>query len=139
MDIDHILSLPPDERDEEIRKLLNPEPREHVMRHRGYDGAYECKNCKRTWNGMLAFIDDKCYTCPVPDPIALDWRLAMKMRDEFCNTPMHEIEFLIALESVYIEAPDFTGFKWWIATKAQPHHYILAALAHPTTEAEDGK
>ncbi len=125
IDIAHILALPEKERDEEIRNLIVPKPWKHdLVWHEPKPGMahYRCSRCD-----VRADSKEFHDPCPIPDPIPLDWNLAMKKRDEYCNTPLHEIEFLAALEVVYIEAPDFTGFKRWIATKAQPHHYLLAA------------
>ncbi len=126
-DIAHILALPEKERDDEIRKLIVPKPWKHRFQWpveivKPSEFPIWCYNCE----GNIPY-DVATFPCTAPNPIALDANRAMKMRDEYCNTPLHEIEFLAALEVVYIEAPDFTGFKRWIATKAQPHHYILAA------------
>lgn len=145
INIKHILSLPPDKRDDEIRKLLVPKPWKHelslkVDHHKDSAefslGGHECMKCARVF--PLCIGDDQPIhpptfrygdDCPIPDPIPLDWNLAMKMRDK-CQ----HMRFWQAMGEVfsYVVAYDKyscgLNIDMWITTKAQPHHYILAAL-----------
>ncbi|MCQ9208606.1 MAG: hypothetical protein NG712_04425 [Omnitrophica bacterium] len=69
---------------------------------------------------------------------SLDWNRAMKMRDE-----TQHMKFNIALRKVFncvVEVGDYPcglNYGIWVATKAQPHHYILAAILAGGEEAED--
>ncbi len=125
MDINHILSLPPDERDLEIRKLIVPKPWEHgKLSSILPEYSYLCNKCGEN----LRTGKNKDDPCPVPDPIALDWNLAMKMRDEVIGrAKVGTVKYhkaMIKLSPYQDQAN--TGF--WGIIYAQPHHYILAAL-----------
>ena len=72
IDLKHILSLDEKELREWLLAKIVPKPWEHDTY--GYSQRI-CFKCGKV----------KCFKgnpCPIPDPIALDWNLAMKMRDE---------------------------------------------------------
>ena len=151
IDIKKILSLPPAERDDEIRKLIVPKPWKHdwefVEILKFYDSMVEadkrqqerqiCKKCGisstveifrefrgKTKESIYRVTDP----CPILDRISLDWNLAMKMRDE-CQ----HMKFWQAMGEVFAIVVAWGKYNcglnvdMWITTKAQPHHYILAA------------
>ncbi|KKN77612.1 hypothetical protein LCGC14_0358870 [marine sediment metagenome] len=124
MDINHILASP--DRDLEIRKLLDKGPWKHKWKHQEYN-RFGCQKC----GGIEIWRDNKRirkHSCPVPDPIALDWNLAMKMRDEVIGrAKVGTVKYHKAMMklSPYQDQAN-TGF--WGIIYAQPHHYILAAI-----------
>lgn len=129
IDIKHILSLSPGKRDLEIRKLLNPGPWKHDW-HWNLEGENVCRRCLFPLEAYEELARDKKYFQPcVPDQIALDWELAMKERDE-CQ----HMEFNIAMHKVLNRVVEIEKYPCgidygvWVTTKAQPHHYLLAAI-----------
>lgn len=122
MDIKHILSLPPDERDFEIWKLLYPDTWKEMQ---GIYSKYHM-NDEETAADFAKQVGTK-----------LDWNLAMKMRDDMCNhkTAIHGPWriYQAVVRPQAVEAPNEELYlacdMWhWFVTKAQPHHYILAAI-----------
>jgi hypothetical protein len=143
MDIKDILSLPKDERDLEIRKLIVPKPWKHKCNWLPQSG-YDCLKCGKDLRATKNKGKDS--PCPIPDPVALDWNLAMKMRDEavakdceawtYAAVYVENYRIAVAmnrewtdqdLEHVKREA-EWDGVSQWFIDLAQPHHYILAAL-----------
>lgn len=137
IDLKHILSLPPDKRDDEIRKLLPPKQGKHRWSRNYYQGGLRwCTKCKE-------WLDPQKHS---PCPIPLDWELAMKMRDEIRGEewPFGKWEaFRKAVLQMYkilepeksargikkLGNSDFTDVVLgWLALSAQPRHYILTAL-----------
>ena len=131
IDIAKILVSP--DRDLEIRKLISeyfpeilPKPWKHDF-YNTHDKGHpivKCYNCDCEFRG-----EGYEQSCPIPDPIALDWNLAMKMRDE-CQ----HMKFIVAMNKVFIRVAEIgkhpcgLNYGAWITTDAQPHHYILAAI-----------
>lgn len=119
IDLKKILALPPAQRDLEIRKLIVPKP----WKHKWYNkfGQFDpiCQKCQCKWSNE----DQGCRNSCIPDPIPLDWNLAMKMRDEAVKE-FGPAPFLRAAEKV-------RDLHWQIeefVVYSQSHHYILAAL-----------
>jgi hypothetical protein len=153
MDIKRILSLPKDERDDEIRKLIVPKPWEHDWYYIRPCNSIEdevsqiwgCKKCGKQLM-MLCLsttipnreLHKQSPNCPIPDPIALDWNLAMKMRDEIVEKDVNEWNY--AKRKVYMALIEKglvpvlecgcccpPVWDWW-DNFAESTHYILAAL-----------
>lgn len=128
INIKQILGLSPDKRDLEIWKLIDLGPWKHNPDfNKDLDGGkWICLKCQK----RIGSVGDDD-PCPVPDQIALDWELAMKMRDE-CNEPTERTYFELALRDIHYEAESSTrwpeGFVRWTLCDAQPHHYLLAAI-----------
>ncbi len=132
IDLKHILSLDEKERDDAIRKLIVPKPWEHSIVYRPKDDSNWCKKCK------LGIRDVSLMGyCPIPDPIALDWNLAMKMRDE-CES---DYEWADARVKVYAAMiPEMELMKkerfrrvgiagsFFSSLYVKPTDYIIAAL-----------
>ena len=101
IDIKHILSLPADERDDEIRKLIFKCDKPGFIMHR--------------WMAS----------------IALDWNLAMEKRDEVCSTVIGAVEMEQSLRDVFVEDSELrthVDYKRWLSCFVDPIHYILAAI-----------
>ena len=132
MNIPKILALPPDELRKWLLERLVPKPWLHNWTCRVSDGKVEgCDKCKQPHYGFP--YNKKKEVCSRPDPIALDWNLAMKMRDEICRTETGRNQFEQALLDVASNRNElittFTPrFTQWVICSAQPHHYILAAV-----------
>ena len=111
----HILSLPDDERDLAIRKLIVKGPWKH-----------DWKTCILTWcrkcQGSMIDID-RDSSCPIPDPIALDWNLAKAKQAGYDDKIFEE-----ALFQIWKTTVDKGNYYLWHLCTAQPHHYILAAV-----------
>jgi len=146
IDIKKILSLPPAERDDEIRKLIVPKPWKHI-REDYLSGV--CEKCgavaeetrKKTRLGIIPVFTYSDPTCPIPDRIPLDWNLAMKMRDEVVGK-VGTVKYYEALEQICpYEDKSIMGF--WVSIYGFPHHYILAAVLakqpNETPKAENDK
>lgn len=128
-DLKHILALPPEKRDDEIRKLIVPKPWKHDWVNN------ICMKCDITLREHTKLWHKKRQSCPsfcpIPDPIPLDWNLAMRMRDEVCATAIGRVHFEQALKDIYLEVGSVRqvfGLRSWAICHAQPCHYILAAL-----------
>ena len=151
IDIAKILALPPKERDDEIRKLLgirwkhkwNYGPNPKYPHHQGMKWLYVKTTCKKCGAGY----DRSHYNpCPCPDPIPLDWKLAMKMRDEavakdrdawiYAACLVENVRIVVAMKREWTDQDkrlveheaEWDGISQWFIDFAQPHHYILAAF-----------
>jgi len=120
INIKHILSLSPDERDDVIRELIAPKPWKHKRCEKeGIDFCF-CVKCGKDLTPYGTIHEN----CPIPDPILLDWNLAMKMFREEDRL----ILLVRAMCKIYDarESSRESFSNWWLHF-AQPHHYILAA------------
>ena len=124
----------------EIARVLTPGPWKHINKKPISvqfqnppirEKIYYCSKC-----GEIFQRDNRKMKipCPIPDPITLDWNLAMKIfRDaekqhsdinwkmEVCNAAKG---YILAPHEAH--AP--TTMMWiWFCVEAQPRHYILAA------------
>lgn len=130
MDIKKILSLAPEERDLEIRKLVVPKPGKHstfVCFEGTYHEIYRCRKCSKEFIVDDATDDD---ICPVPNPIPLDWNLAKAKQAECDQTKFFDAMWKICEIVHGKELTDIgdTGFvDAWTAYDATEHHYIIAA------------
>ncbi len=104
----------------ELAKVLTPGPYSHAI---GHYGEWICVKCRTT------FPSDENIprTCPVPDPITIDWNMAMKWRDK-----TGYLDFEYWLNEVWKPLTDFDdcfydSYDLWKDTKAQPKHYLIAA------------
>lgn len=131
MKIERILALSPQERDLEIRKLIDKGP----WKHRCNLGETKCRKCGRDLHYVDRWpeLEDCPMPNPVPAPIPLDWNLAMKMRDE-CEAKNMEA-YRKALKEIFHELypretpPSDLSFEWWLIFEVKSIHYILAAVA----------
>ena len=140
IDIRHILSLPENERDDEIRKLISeyfpkilPKPWKHEKSKRVWSSR--CVKCGETakdsndYNetpGPNFYFDTPC---PIPDRIALDANLAFKMfRKQFESNPVGlQRAMLDVWVSWEVKHKTVNDINFWLFY-AQPRHYILAAV-----------
>lgn len=134
MDIKHILSLPEKELREWLLAKIVPKPWKHKWMNWGKaeTSYWQCLKCEKKVN-RLTKENEEDPPCPIPDSIALDWNLAMKKRDEIVTSG--EVgaagKFVDYLWEVFVESErgnTRANNLIWIASSAQPHHYILAAL-----------
>ena len=123
IDIKQILALPADERDVEIRKLIVPGPWRHEWDTCGRNALNKCQKCGKPWASSSNAIK-RNFSCPIPDPIALDWNLAKKMQAE-CDD---EKIFEEALFQVWKTMVNKGNYYLWHLCTAQPQDYLVAAL-----------
>ena len=119
------LALNKKELDIALAKVLTPGPWKHLWG----EGVIFCQKCNQRYAMNMS------EHCPVPDPIdSSDWNVAMEIYRQY--------EYIVAsrmLAEVYVSLTDFNDIMHdslglWEATKAQPHHYLIAAAL--ATEAE---
>lgn len=111
-DIKHILSLPPEQRDDEIRKLLLPEERTNVH---GNPADLDWGLAMRMRDEAVAEdIDAWTYATCLVDNI----RIAVAMNRNFTEEDLLHVK----------HEAEWDGISHWFTNFAQPHHYILAAL-----------
>ena len=113
IDIKHILSSP--NRDDEIRKLI-------VVEHEFKAGI--CRKC-----GCLYGQSGSQSSCP--DPIVLDWNLAMeKFREAMASVDTKRFRRAAYLERVYFAGhPEAKSMpRDWFIFYAKPTDIILAAI-----------
>ena len=114
------LAVPEDELGVELAKVLTPGPWKHKWVS-GEQGKQVCKKCHTRYS--LQAVKD---SCPVPDPIKVDWNVAMEWFRE--SKPLKSI-----LRSLC--GPSWASATSWMLVEAQPHHYLIAAaMAAERTE-----
>lgn len=107
--------------DEEIRKLVVAKPWKHNLL-----SSHICPKCGIDfWNNAVALKTP----CTVPDPIPLDFNLAMKMRDE-CDMKKFAVEFGSVMNTILLPTGGDLHDRMLLGfmITAQPKHYIIAAL-----------
>ncbi len=124
MDVAKILSLPPAELKKWLLERVVPKPWKHEWDTCGQNARNKCQKCGKAWASSSDAIK-RNFSCPVPNPIALDWNLAKKMQAEI---PFWDFEE--AMKHVFEAEGAITKmtFEHWWKHYAQPHHYILAAI-----------
>ncbi len=132
IDIKAILESP--DRDDAIRKLIKPGPWTHNYMPVCEGPTVTCRKC-----GDLHYRNTSTTTsCPIPDPISLDWNLAMKLRDEaveknidaWIETKKEIYKTVLSIKKRAASKESRLGVyaNAFFANIAQPHHYILAAI-----------
>ena len=126
------LALLDDELCIEAAKLLSPKPWKHT--EPSYRRQYPNKICQKCGRKFTYHIDASEFhrtTCPIPDPIALDWNTAIQLFKDTAGSVQ-------SLYEVYIRiGGGFVRTVTWIKAYAKPEHFIVAACI--AKEIEEGE
>lgn len=88
------------------------------------EGVYQCVYCNKV--GFQKDTEDNSETCPVGYPIPLTPDNAFKWRD-WAVEKFGFVNFRWSMEEVHYQDDKARGFTTWLATHADPIHYIKAA------------
>ncbi len=141
------LAIPEDKLPTALAEVFTPRPWKHNLYSRGCGTDIDviCQKCdggvhtfvaryEQGVPGRTVYSSDE--SCPVPDPITIDWNTAMEWRDKMwigrsSLETMDSILRCIVVASVEAKAwynaqDDSIISAWWIR-QAQPKHYLIAA------------
>ena len=104
-----------------LAKVFTPGPHSHDFYGGKDEPSEKCLKCNLDEDTVECF-------CSVPDPITIDWNVAMEW---FRKAPKTQVT-VIAMRSVYRFATgmrarlDYTVIRWFLEF-AHPKHYLIAA------------
>jgi len=118
------LQIPDDKLGVELAKVLVKKP----WKHQEKNGAYPNRECVKCGKKATYHVNCEPYdksSCPVRDPIKIDWNTAMEWRDK---VPLDSLPlFLEAMETMWRLEKIVVCFEDWAICRASPKHYLIAA------------